>query len=265
MHICVIIPAAGGSSRYTSSGGLRSKLDEDLGGRPVLQRTVELFTKRDEVGTIVVAGPANDAEYTAFVERHGDRLGLLGATLCRGGLETRTQTVRNALAESPAEATHIAVHDGARPACSHELLDRLFAATEQHSAVIPGLPVTDTLKRVEEFEDEGAKVDPLDAILGGAGKPAGAGQRVVEGVARSGLVAVQTPQVFEAGLIRRAYEQDVAGVTDCASMVEALGEAVVVVPGDARNIKITTPDDLTLVRAIMGTKGPSERPAHKRF
>ncbi|GAB4515487.1 MAG: 2-C-methyl-D-erythritol 4-phosphate cytidylyltransferase [Phycisphaerales bacterium] len=265
MKIGIIIPAAGASTRYSEAGGLRPKLDEDLGGRPVIQRTVELFTKRPEVGAIVVAGPAGDDDFAEFAERHADRMALLGAVLCRGGVETRTQTVRNALAHIPDDCTHIGVHDGARPAPSEQLLDRVFTAAQTHDAVIPGVPVADTLKRVEDMTDAQADIDPLDAILGGAGKVEGAAQVVVDTVSREGLVGVQTPQVFEASLLRRAYEEDRAGMTDDAQMVEAVGGRVVVVAGEARNIKITTPEDLALVRAILGTKGPSERPAHKRF
>src|SRR5262245_48657486 len=99
MRIAVIIPAAGASSRYLEMGGLRSKLDEDLGGKPVLQRTVELFTKHDDVVQIVVAGPADEAAFAEFKDRHADRLGLLGAKLCAGGKTHRYETVRNALIE----------------------------------------------------------------------------------------------------------------------------------------------------------------------
>lgn len=265
MQVCVIIPAAGSSSRYADAGGLRSKLDENLGGRPVLQRTVELFTKRPEVCAIVVAGPASDDDFAAFTERHGDKLNLLGATVCRGGVETRTQSVRNAIAHAPDDATHIAVHDGARPGASNELLDRVFAAALKHDAVIPGVPVADTLKSVEELTDAPVDVDPLDAILGGAGKTESAGQVVTGTVDRAHLVGVQTPQVFEASLLRKAYAEDRPGATDDAQMVEALGTRVVVVAGEARNMKITTPEDLAMVRAIMGTSAPKDRPAHKRF
>jgi 2-C-methyl-D-erythritol 4-phosphate cytidylyltransferase len=80
------------------------------------------------------------------------------------------------------------------------------------------------------------------------------------------VVAVQTPQVFEASLLRRAYAQDnLGGATDDSMLVERLGEAVLVVPGEARNIKVTTQADLSLVRAILGHRAPEERPAHKRF
>src|SRR4051812_6851441 len=134
MRIAVIVPAAGASARYTAAGGLRSKLDEDLGGKPVIQRTVELFTKHDDVAQIIVAGPADQAAFEEFRQRHGDRLGLLGARLARGGVTHRYETVKAALAEVGADCTHIAVHDAARPCTSFELLERVFAAAKRHNA-----------------------------------------------------------------------------------------------------------------------------------
>jgi len=265
MRIAVIIPAAGGSRRFLEAGGLRSKLDEDLGGKPVLQRTVELFTKHDLVGAIVVAGPAGDEEFREFRERHGDRLGLLGATVCRGGVTHRWETVRNALAMVPADCTHVAVHDAARPCASPELLDRVFMAAERHRAVVPAVEVSDTIKRVEETGETLGGSDDVAAILGETaefGKPL----RVVRAtVSRAGLVLVQTPQTFEAGTLRRAYSQADLSSTDDSGLVERLGEPVAVVEGEMRNIKITRPGDVELARALLGFKPPEGRAVHKRF
>jgi len=264
MNICVIIPAAGASSRFGGPlpGGL-SKLDEDLGGRPVLQRTVELFVKRDDVRSIIVAGPHDG--YDEFIERHGDKLGLLGVTVCKGGTAHRFETVANALAHVPAEATHIAVHDAARPCASDELLDRIFEAAKKHDAVVPGVPVADTLKRVSADAVDAADVDPLDAILGDSGKVNTAVRTVRETVPRENMVCVQTPQVFDAALLRRAYEQADLSSTDDASLVERLGEPVVVVEGDPMNFKITHQADLHHARLVLKTSGGSRKPAHKRF
>lgn len=265
MRVWVIVAAAGEGSRYRASGGVRGKLEEDLGGRSVLLRTVEVFTKREEVGGIVVAGPRDESSWSSFVLRHGDALGLLGATLCRGGVRERWETIASALSEVPAEATHVAVQDGARPNVSSTLLDRLFAAACRHGAVVPGVAVSDTLKRVSSEAASASPADPLDAILGEAGKVESAGRRVLSTVDRSGVVAVQTPQVFEAGVLRRAYAQDDLSSTDDAGLVERLGEEVVVVEGEVGNMKLTTPSDLPLLRALMGVRGERERPAHKRF
>lgn len=262
MKMVVIIPAAGSSRRYAERLEFpRSKLDEDLGGRPVLQRTVELFTKHDLVSAVIVAGPHEQGAYEEFKLRHGDKLGLLGVRLCRGGAQ-RYETVAAALKEAPEDATHIAVHDAARPCVPPELIDRLFEAAARHGAVIPAVEVSDTLKRVSVEEHE-APTDPLDAILGGVKK---ATVRTVEGtVDRARLVAVQTPQVFSAELLRRAYAQADLTSTDDAQLVERLGEPVVVIEGDPRNIKVTRPPDLVLARAVLGVKAPEGRPTHKRF
>ncbi len=263
MRLCVIIPAAGSSSRYRASGGMRSKVDEDLGGRPVLQRTVELFQKLDETDSIIVAGPAEDHE--AFIERHGDKLGLLGVKVCKGGESHRYETVKNALELVPDDCTHVAVHDAARPCAPVEMIGRVLKAGEKHGAAIPVIDVPDTIKRVEPKAEVDEEVDPLDAILGGAGKDNSSLRKVEETVPRENLVLVQTPQVFALDLIRRAYGQDDLTSTDDASLVERLGEPVVTVEGDARNIKITRPGDLELARKILGLGAPKERAAHKRF
>ncbi len=266
MKLAVIIAAAGASTRYTAASGSdfpRSKLDEDLGGIPVLHRTVDLFVKRDDVDLVILAGPHD--RYEEFVLRHGDKLGLLGVRLCRGGKDHRWETVRNALELVPEGFTHVAVHDAARPAAPVELIDRLFNAAAKHPAVIPGIDVPDTLKRVSAKAVQDRDVDPLDTILGDAGKSKQAVRAVEETVSRERLVLVQTPQVFEIGLLKRAYAQQDLSSTDDASLVERLGETVRVIEGDPRNIKITRPVDLHTVRLILNLKGPAGRDAHKRF
>ncbi len=271
MKVGVILPAAGVSRRFSEGAEFpRSKLDEDLGGRSVLQRTVELFTKHDAFGSIVVAGPAADDAFNEFKTRHADKLALLGVTLCRGGRAHRYETVREGLAHVPDDCTHIAVHDAARPCTPPELLDRVLDAASRHAAVAPAIEVGDTLKRYRERgrrEDEG---DPLDRILGAA--PKAETLRVVEATLdRERVVAVQTPQVFHAPLLRRAYAQGDLSSTDDAQLVERLlvaegaGGEVVLVEGDPRNIKITRPIDIVLARAILGLRGPEGRPAHLRF
>lgn len=263
MRVCAIIPAAGASRRF----GLGDKLGQDLGGRALLLRTVELFTKRDEVRSIIVAAPPDEDDFEQFRERYGAPLGFHGVRIVPGGRIERWETVKLALEAVPEDATHIAVHDAARPAASEELIDRVFEAAKVHAAVVPGLTVTATVKRVGEETVSAAEDDLLaSAILGDAGRE-GVSARFVEAtLPRERLVLAQTPQVFEASLLRRAYASiDPAGTTDDASVVERLGERVVVVEGDPRNIKVTTPDDLALVRAILGAAPPAERPVHKRF
>src|ERR1044072_6729605 len=128
MKLAVIIPAAGASRRYSEGQEFaRSKLDEDLGGRPVLQRTLELFEKNEAVsalvavGGLIVAGSHDDAAFGEDKTRHGDRLGLMGVKLCKGGATHRWETVAAALKLVPDDCTHVAVHDAARPCTPLEL------------------------------------------------------------------------------------------------------------------------------------------------
>ncbi len=269
MRISVIIPAAGSSTRYNANnndplGTTRSKLDEDLGGKTVLQRSIELFNTREEVGQVIVAGPHDDEAFADFKLRHADRISLLGAMLVQGGKTHRYETVANALKVLDDACTHVAIHDAARPATNAALIDRLFDAAKNHPAVVPGTPVSDTLKRVDPdpIEDE-SSVDPVASILGVG--TTHTMHRVDSTVDRSSIMHVQTPQVFERELLIRAYAQGNLSSTDDAGLVERLGEPVIVVEGDPLNIKLTRAKDLPLVRAIMGVKGPNSRPTHKRF
>lgn len=274
----IVLPAAGAASRYLEAGAVRHKLDEDLGGKPVLQRTVEAFTKFDSddvrIGAIVVAGPHDEADFAEFRERHGDRLSLLGASLVRGGKTHRWETVRAALAAVPSECTHIAVHDAARPCIGYDVMHRVFRACVKFGAAIPGIAAPDTLKRTRvdaTLQGDEGEEDKAAAILGLAPKREPA-RVVLETVTRDGVYAVQTPQCFERGVLVKAYAQvdamnaaELAGITDDAGLVERLGHAVVVVEGDARNVKITRPADLEIARAIMGFRAPEGRATHKKF
>ena len=259
MKVAVILPAAGKSVRF----GLGDKLGQDLGGRPVLLRSVEAFAKRDDVAVVIVAAPEDGVE--AFRDRYGVQLAFHGVKIVAGGRE-RWESVRNALALVPAECTHVAVHDAARPLVNQELIDRVFAAAGVAGAAIPGEPVSATLKRVtEETFDASADDAIVDSILGGSdGEPVGdgvKGRRVVETVSREHMMAIQTPQVFERSLFERAYaQQGLDGATDDASLIERLGEPVLVVQGDPRNIKITTQADLALAKLMLGARLPGDRP-----
>ncbi len=148
-----------------------------------------------------------------------------GATAVDGGA-TRAESVRAGLAAVPADAAVIVVHDAARPLADAALYGRVVAAVRAGAeGAVPAVPVSDTLKRVE-------------------------GDRITATVARAGLWAVQTPQAFAAGALRAAH----AGgddATDDAALVEARGGRVVVVPGTARNLKITVSDDVEIATALL--------------
>jgi len=260
MKVTVIIPAAGESTRF----GARDKLAEDLGGRPLLLRTVEFFTKREDVHEILVAGPCNSFE--VFKERFGPALSFHGVSIVKGG-STRSQSVKNTLDIVSEDTTLVVVHDAARPAITSWLFDKLLLASKEFSAVAAALPISGTVKRVEESSATVADEDAIaDSILGSDCQATVHAFQITETVNRSGLWEMQTPQCFELSLLKRAFAQeDIDSCTDDAQVVEKLGERVYVVEGDSRNIKVTTPEDFKLVKAILGVKGAQERPAHKRF
>ncbi|MFK7759454.1 MAG: 2-C-methyl-D-erythritol 4-phosphate cytidylyltransferase [Phycisphaerales bacterium] len=271
MKIAVILPAAGKSTRFNNQadspdvlGMGRSKLDEDLGGKTVLQRSIELFNTRPEVHQIIVAGPHDESAMSDFHLRHSDRISLLGAHLVSGGKDHRWESVRAALSEVTFDATHIAIHDAARPGTPPEMIDRVFDAAARFDAVIPVLPVSDTLKRVSiEPIDDRSESDPLAAILG-AGDPSPM-HEVIGEIDRADAVLVQTPQVFTKDLIERAYDQPDLSSTDDAGLIERLGERVVTVAGDERNLKLTRPGDLAILRAVMNLPTKTSRASHKKF
>jgi len=167
-------------------------------------------------------------------------------------------------------ATHVAVHDAARPCVTAAMIQRVLDAAESLPAVIPAVAVSSTLKRVEAGGAVPPEADPLDAILGVESNPTAGAQRVIETVPREGLVAVQTPQVFDVDLLRRAYAsiEGTSAVTDDAGLVEALGEAVHVVEGDPGNLKITQPGDAELCEALLAHRkqtGAKERAVTELF
>jgi 2-C-methyl-D-erythritol 4-phosphate cytidylyltransferase len=148
-----------------------------------------------------------------------------GADVMVTGGETRAASVRAGLAVVPDTADVIVVHDGARPLASAALFGAVVdAVTAGADAAVPGLAVVDTLKRV-------------------------VGDAVTATVERDGMVAVQTPQAFRADVLRRAHASR-SDATDDAGLVEFLGATVRVVPGEPRNIKVTTLADLELARAL---------------
>jgi 2-C-methyl-D-erythritol 4-phosphate cytidylyltransferase len=264
MDTAVIIPAAGSGRRFgTIPGKGGSKIELDLAGRPVFLRSIECFLGRDDVRQIILA--VNPREVDDFKFRYGDRLGLNGVKLVAGGTKERWETVLLAIEAVDAACTHVAIHDAVRPLASRQMIDRVFDAATKHRAVIPGLPVSNSLKRVVAADAREEEADPLAAILGDAGKPQYTLKRIVEGVDRADLVEVQTPQVFEIGLIRAAYEAvgdgqvDTDTITDDAGLVQAMGEEVFVVEGESTNLKITRQGDYTLAQAYAARRDAASK------
>ncbi len=263
METAVIIPAAGSGRRFGSIPGKGgSKIELDLAGRPVFLRAIECFIGRTDVSQIVLA--VNPREVDQFKFRYGDRLGINGVKLVAGGTKERWETVLLALEAVDDACTHVAIHDAVRPLASRKMIDRVFEAASKHGAVIPGLPVSNSLKRaVAAAKPEEA--DPLASILGDAGKTQYTLRRIVEGVDRADLVEVQTPQVFELGLIRAAYQAVADGqvatdaITDDAGLVQAMGHEVFVVEGESTNLKITRQGDYALAQAFAARRDAASK------
>jgi 2-C-methyl-D-erythritol 4-phosphate cytidylyltransferase len=205
-------------------GGPVPKQLMPLKGRPLLCWTIEAFHKYDTAMPIILVLP----------ELHIP----IWKTLCIGhhfhvvheviaGGEERFHSVRNGLAAVKGEGV-VAVHDGVRPLVSVELIDRCFRVAEEQGAAIPVVPISSS---VREMNGEGSR-----------------------SIDRSQLRAVQTPQCFHAGLLRKAFELPFdPAFTDEATLVERVGAKVHLVEGEERNIKVTTPVDLQTAEALIAT------------
>ncbi|MDR0482659.1 MAG: 2-C-methyl-D-erythritol 4-phosphate cytidylyltransferase [Cellulomonadaceae bacterium] len=234
MSVHAIVTAAGSGTRL---GRDVPKALVELDGVPLVVRAVEAMTASGVVDTVVVTAPAEHLDqFHAVLLRVGAAL----VTVVPGGA-TRQESVALGLAAltcgNPQDI--ILVHDAARPLISTELIQRVVAAVEAgHDAVIPGLTVTDTIKSVDSRS------------------------AVVETVDRTALRAIQTPQAFRRELLERAHAvgADVptspaapaTPATDDAGLVEALGEPVTVVEGEARAMKVTTEEDLRIAEVLYG-------------
>ncbi|MAX25651.1 MAG: hypothetical protein CMJ19_14220 [Phycisphaeraceae bacterium] len=264
MHIAVILPAAGQSKRFNIDAATnKSKLELDLAGKPVFMAALDGFLKHKDVCQCIIAVDPDQVD--AFKLKWGDTLGFHGVTIVPGGKIERWETIKNALAAVNENATHIAVHDAARPLVSSELIARTFQAAKDYPAVIPGVKCSATLKKTAPLTDDEskAKVDPLDAILGSAGKVTVDVTKVTQTIDRSNVVLVQTPQVFERSLLEKAYQSidedntDTSQITDDAGLVEAMGQTVYVVDGEQINLKITEPADYELAQIIASARKES--------
>lgn len=218
-----LVAAAGSSSRM---GGV-DKLLQPLDGVPVLARTLTALQLAAGVDEIVIAAREEDIlEFSQLCRTYGISK---CSKVVRGG-ESRAHSVLLAALEASPEAELLAVQDGARPLVTPELIDRVIAAAARCSAAVPAVPVKDTVKLSRQ---DGAVEETLE---------------------RERLRAAQTPQVFEASLLKAALQSALeqgAPVTDDASAVERLGKTVFLVDGGEENLKITTPLDLAVAEAIV--------------
>jgi 2-C-methyl-D-erythritol 4-phosphate cytidylyltransferase len=220
MAVWAVLVAAGRGKRLADR---RPKAFAKLRDRPLLAESLERLDASGWVDSIVIAAPPGWEEPSILL---AEELAASKVVACVAGGETRAESVRAALAEVGEDAAVVLVHDAARPVLVEEVVERVLTALNAGwDGAVPALPLADTIKRVE-------------------------GAQVVETLPREQLVAVQTPQAFLAPVLREALSGDLAGATDCASLVEARGR-VTAVPGDRRLLKVTEPADLALVESFL--------------
>ena len=219
-HCGAVIVAAGNASRM---GGI-DKVMAPIGGEPMIGRTVRQFQNCDAIREIVVV--TRPDLIVPIMDLCHDFSKLKAVVV---GGDSRDASVSLGLNTLSGKCKLVAVHDGARPFVSWQLIDRVVRAAHTYGAAAPAIPVKDTIK----------------VVSGGLVKTT---------PDRSTLRAVQTPQVFDFDLLRGALKkakQDGLAITDDCSAVEAMGMSVKIVEGDERNIKITTPLDLKLAEMIL--------------
>lgn len=227
MTVGAVVPAAGAGTRL---GGALPKALQPLGGEPLVLHAVRSLRTCAVIGPVVVAVPTGrGAEFDALLRAYD-------VTVVDGGVE-RHDSVSAGLAALPEEVEHVLVHDAARALVPTEVVDRVVAALRDGAqAVVPVLPVADTVKRVDA---EGRLTT----------------------VPRDDLRLAQTPQGFLRSTLVRAH----AGgrpATDDAALVEALGVPVTTVEGSPEALKVTTPFDLVVAEAVLTRRGP--RPGERR-
>ena len=219
MSVWAILVAAGRGERL---GLEQPKAFAKLGEDPLLAEPLRRLDDSGWVDRIVIVAPPGWEEPAILL---AEELACSKVHSCVAGGETRSESVRAGLGEVSDDAVAVLVHDAARPLLPEAVIERVLAPlSEGWDGVVPGLPVADTLKRVD-----------------GDG-------RVVETVGRDAVYAVQTPQAFPVDVLRSALA---AGdrASDCAGSVEAIGGRVKVVAGDPRLLKVTTADDLARIDA----------------
>ena len=224
---CTAIVAAAGSS--TRMGGEVNKLLLPLEGVPVLARTLTALDLASRVDAIVIADREEDIlPFSELCRTYGIRKPV---KVVRGG-DSREESVLRAALEADPRTELLAVQDGARPLVTPALIDAVAEKAARCNAAAPAVPVKDTIK----VAADGTVRETLD---------------------RSTLRAIQTPQIFEADLLKAALQSALeagAELTDDCSAVERLGKVVYLVEGDEANLKITTPLDMTIAAALLQSR-----------
>jgi len=231
MKIAAIVPAAGSGRRL---GYSVDKPYIRLHGKPLLIYSLEVLQRSKKITQIVVVA---EKKQLRRVEKLVLRYRIAKVASLVAGGRTRSESVRNGLRVLKSDIDFVLIHDGARPFLTTKLIDNCFKAAAVHKAAICAVPCASTIKSVTRD------------------------LRVHSTLNRNTLWQVQTPQVFAYRLIARAYKKFAGGryaFFDDSSLVERLPHKVKVVPGATGNIKITTPEDLKLAKAILKTQRSTE-------
>ena len=223
MNIAIIAAAGQG----TRMGGKRAKQFLEIAGVPVIIHTLRRFEQCAAIQEVIVVLPAQDAAgFLSLAGKHGLRK---LARVVPGGASRAESVWRGLQSVRAATAEIIAVHDGVRPFVTPDEIERTVRAAQVSGAAILTAPVVETIKEVEDG-------------------------RIVRTLDRTRLQRALTPQCFRYELLRRAFENApelIANATDDSSLVESLGASVAIIEGDARNIKITRPEDIALAEIIL--------------
>ncbi|MGN0996255.1 MAG: 2-C-methyl-D-erythritol 2,4-cyclodiphosphate synthase [Candidatus Ventricola sp.] len=231
MNAAVIVAAG----RGTRMGLARNKVLYPLCGEAIIVRTARAFARSGlfDGGIVVVTGAEDMSELRALL----DAAGLGACAVVEGGAD-RQESVRRGLAACAPEAEIIAIHDGARPLVTREVIEATIRSARAFGSGVAAVPLKDTVKQVDE---SGC---------------------VLSTPRRDGLRAVQTPQTFGAALIRQAharYAGSAERATDDATLLEWMGHTVRLTPGDAENIKLTTPEDMLLAAQVLIRRGEARK------
>ncbi len=230
MTVAAVVPAAGRGERLGPGG---PKALRTLGGVPMLVHAVRSLSQARSVDLVVVAAPPDGVREVRSLL---DSQEIAADVHVVAGGEVRQESVRRALTALPPAVDIVLVHDAARPLAPGGLADAVVSAVRAGAdAVVPGLPVVDTVKRVDGAE------------------------MVVETLDRSMLRAVQTPQGFRRDVLARAHDQQGRDVTDDAGLVESLGVPVRVISGHPEAFKVTRPFDLVLAEAVIAARRVEQR------
>ena len=221
MKTQAIIPTAGSGTR------LKSKTIKSLikiNGKPLFVFCLEIFEKSAVESVILVVPKAFLKEF----ERHVKKYRLKKVKTIVPGGPTRSQSVKNGLAALDFDTKIVMVHDGVRPLVTVAMINRSIQLCQRHKAVIVAVPVKPTIKSVNTKSLTVKKTLP-----------------------REELWEVQTPQTFDKDLLKKAHAQSQKDSTDDALLVERLGKKIKVLPGDYQNIKVTTKEDLEILKAFL--------------